>query len=589
MKRKVLTRCAMLALGVPLILGAAQIGNCGLNAEDFTPIATGGVDNWINSYPWAMEQFDGDDDGTPEIYIGTAQHALCIQVPRMDFLLTLDPNFVPPTRWKCPNHLWDPNDQSAFNAEVASHPAHVFRGTYDEPNGAWIWEHAWDPDPNLGEPRAFRGARVFNDAMYFGGSQYTGAILYKSTDGQNFVPASPAGMGIGALCRGLRAMTVYKGKLYVASDTLGLIWCSDNPSTDPNSWEQACNTGFMASGGGSHEDIYYTGNLDSATANTLTDDVLAPLPNGSIAGWTWVRVTSAADPNIVQERRVIYNTTNGVTGTVYVKFGASGQAFDPVPEPNDPYEIYNPIAADNKATWQMAEFNGYLWAAPFNSETGPEIWKSDNPAPGNWTKVVEGGYGNEITQGYMTMRAFGDHLYLGTVVYPPNVDGFEDFQGTEIIRIDKNDNVEVLVGMTRDDPNWPGTNNGEPLSGLGLGFDYMPNVYCWYTAEHDGWFYVGTYDMGGMILDIIDEMFPGGVPPEYQTLLDLMFGPDELRRGGFDLWRTRDGIAWVPVVLDGFGDHDNYGIRNMLSTQWGFVIGVANAVDGFEVYLGSKP
>ena len=81
MKRKVLTRCALLALGVPLILGAAQIGNCGLNAEDFTQIASGGIDDRLNSYPWGMEQFDGDGDGTPEIYIGTWGNALCKQVP----------------------------------------------------------------------------------------------------------------------------------------------------------------------------------------------------------------------------------------------------------------------------------------------------------------------------------------------------------------------------------------------------------------------------------------------------------------------------------------------------------------------------
>ncbi len=588
MKRATLAGFAMLALTVPLMIGGLEIGSCGLYQEDFELAVGGGVDDWKNSYPWGMEQADLDGDGNPEIYIGTASHALCVQVPRMDFLLALDPNFVPPARWKCPNELWDPNDQSAFISALAQSPG-VFRGVYDEGTGTWDWQRVWTPDPNNGEPYAFRGARVFNGALYMMGNNSTvGGSVWKTTDGVNFEKASPTGMGLGLLVRGLRASAVFKDKLYVGADSLGLVWCSSDPSEDPNSWELACDTGWKASGGGTHEQTYYTGTLDAATATTLSDDVLAPLPNGLIAGWAYVRVTSAADPNIVQTRQVIYNTTNGTLGTIYVQWGAAGQAFDPVPDPGDAYEVFNPVAANNTATWQMDVFDGHLWVAPYNYWDGAEVWKSADPAPGNWTRVVSGAYGNPITQGFMTVRNFNDeYLMLGTVVYPPNVDGFEDFQGCEILRIDKNDNVEVLVGMDRD-PSWPGTNNGAPLSGLGEGFDYQPNVYSWYTAEHDGWFYVGTYDMGGMVMDIVDEIYGGVIPPEFDLVYELLFGTDELRRGGFDLWRTKDGINWVPVVLDGFGDPDNYGIRNMQSTPYGLVVGVANAVDGFEVYLGKK-
>jgi hypothetical protein len=167
------------------------------------------------------------------------------------------------------------------------------------------------------------------------------------------------------------------------------------------------------------------------------------------------------------------------------------------------------------------------------------------------------------------------------------VEDFGDFQGCEILRVDADDNVEVLVGIDRD-PGTPGTNNGAPLSGMGPGFDYTPNTYSWYTMGHDGWFYVGTYDFAGMLIDIIEDYFGGSVPPEFEPLMEILWGTDELRRGGFDLWRTKDGINWVPVILDGMGDLDNYGIRNMESSPWGFIIGVANAVDGFEVYIGNK-
>ena len=69
----------------------------GLLASDFTRIATDGIDDRINSYPWGVALFDGDDDGTPEIYIGTLSNALCMQAGVID---------LPPVRWQCPNALW---------------------------------------------------------------------------------------------------------------------------------------------------------------------------------------------------------------------------------------------------------------------------------------------------------------------------------------------------------------------------------------------------------------------------------------------------------------------------------------------------
>jgi hypothetical protein len=414
------------------------------------------------------------------------------------------------------------------------------------------------------------------------GNNNTGAQVWKTTDGVNYTPASPKGMGYGALVTGLRGTTIFNGKLYVASDSLGTIWCSANPSTDPNSWKTANSNGFVLEGGGTHERIFYTGYVTSADANSVTDANLpAAVPTGLVSGFAYVRITEGVAAG--QSRLIVYNQGK----TFYVWRNGSGTKWSPVPAVGDKYDVYNPVAADNGACWQLGTANGYLYAATLNQTTGAELWKSNDPRPGNWTRVIQGAYGNPITQGYMTVYGWNNYIWLGTVVYPPNVDDLTDFQGCEILRVDADDNVEVLVGMTRD-PNTPGTNNGAPLSGMGPGFDYMPNVYSWFTGDHDGWYYVGTYDMAGMFTDILDEQFPEGVPPEYEALLDLAFGSDRLRRGGFDLWRTKDGINWSPVSLDGFGDHDNYGVRQVKSSPWGLLIGVANSVDGFEVWLGKS-
>ena len=46
--------------------------------------------------------------------------------------------------------------------------------------------------------------------------------------------------------------------------------------------------------------------------------------------------------------------------------------------------------------------------------------------------------------------------------------------------------------------------------------------------------------------------------------------------GGFELWRTKDGINWIPVTRDGFGNPFNYGGRTMVSTPEGLFLGTAN-------------
>ena len=563
----------MLALSVPLILGGLEISSCGLYEEDFTIIASGGIDDRLNGYPWAVEQFDGDDDGTPEIYVGTIMNPLCLQV-----WIGADANSAPPpVRWQCRNDLW--GDWPAYLLGSVS-PGHVYRGVYDEPNDVWDWDRVFSPSilTNAG----FRGARVFNDALYLLGMTLTEGVVWKTTDGENYALASPPGMAAGGLGveGGLRGTQVFDGKLYVANNGIGEVYGSADPSTDPNSWEQVCSTGFVASGGGTHSAVFASGVVGTATAGSITDPNLTLVP-GDLAGYE-IDVTSATDANIVQTRTIIYNTAD----TIVVYLEGVGEAFDPVPEPNDLYDVSDTAVPDNTGMWQIAVFDDHLYAACGNP-SGPQLWKSADPAPGNWTRVMEGGYGNPFAAGIMSLRPFGDHLYLGTLTYPPS--GF--IEGCEIIRIDADDNLELCVGGTRA-AGVVGPNEVVALSGMDKGFDYPLNAYSWYMTEHDGWFYVGTYDVGGQFLDYIKEAL-GGLPieywpEEYLVALDGWLGSDRLRWGGSDFWRTKDGINWVPINLDGFGDWDNYGIRNMMSTQWGLLVGTGNAVDGFEIRLGRK-
>jgi len=455
----------------------------------FIRIVRGGIDDRLNGYPWAMELFDGDRDGTPEVYVGTVQNPLCLQVGLAE--LIGQGQGLPPERWQCRNDLW--GDWAAFFA-ASTTPGHVYRGTRDEAAGTFSWQRVFSPDAS--ETIGFRGARVFDGALYILGTAQAGAVVWKSTDGASFERASPPDLvsgGIG-VAGGLRGTQVFNGKLYVANNGAAEVFASSAPSASPGSWQQVNSTGFVASGG-----------------------------------------------------------------------EVDGQG--------------NPL---NGAIWQLGVFGEYLYAGTTNLE-GAELWKSDDPKPGNWTRVIRGGFGNTVPQGFMTIRPFEDHLYLGTVLYPV---GAAAMEGCDILRVNANDDVELLVGKTR---NPGGTDEIAPLSDLAGGFDYSHNVYAWYSIDYEGSFYVGTYDVGSQVIDYAEEMF--GIPQdEWPDVLregiDARLGTtDRERQGGADLWRTPDGVHWEPVNLDGFGDRDNYGIRNMLVTPWGLMVGTGNAVDGFEIWL----
>jgi len=481
--------------------GVEDMGISSAKTNGFVQIVSGGIDDRRNGYPWAMEQFDGDRDGTPEIYIGTVHNPLCLQVvlsqllgEAAGLLAELDP---PPERWQCRNDLWD---NPLEYVEQSISPGSVYRGEYQPDEKTWLWTRVFAPraEENLG----FRGARVYNNALYLLGMSETEGIVWKTTDGRNFEIVSPSGMALSGLgvAGGLRGTQVYKGKLYVASNGACEIFASEDPSSDPDSWKQVNSTGFVESGGETDE----TGN------------------------------------------------------------------------------------PTNRGFWQIGVFNGYLYAGTTNLN-GPELWKSDNPRPGNWTRVIDRGWGNPTIQGFMSIRPFGDYLYLGSVLYPVGATAME---GCDILRLDKNDNVQLLVGKTRNDPTTGQV--VEPLSGMSGGFNWLANVYSWYMVEYQDEFYVGTFDMSGQAVDYAVETI--GVPYEEWdediiAQVEESLGLSDIdwsRVGGADLYKTRNGVDWIPVNLDGFGDRDNYGIRNLLATQWGLMVGMANPIDGFELWLLPK-
>jgi hypothetical protein len=248
-------------------------------------------------------------------------------------------------------------------------------------------------------------------------------------------------------------------------------------------------------------------------------------------------------------------------------WATDGNAFSPVMEDG----FGNP---DNVGIESLISYNGWLYAGTANSATGYEIWKlagpNENDPP---VRVVAGGGPSPNNEWACSPCIFQGRLYYGSLLSMMDalLRGFPG--GADIIRIDENDHWETVVGRGS-------------LSGYSSGFNRRLNSYIWSMAAHDGWLYAGTFDQLSPFtwaledpIGFIKTMMPQG---KSANLID------SLGHSGADLYKTQDGVTWVPVTLDGFGDVGNYGFRTMKSVGKDFFVGTTNTFDGLEIWRATS-
>jgi len=227
----------------------------------------------------------------------------------------------------------------------------------------------------------------------------------------------------------------------------------------------------------------------------------------------------------------------------------------------------------NQGIFDMAAFQGHLYAATTNSATGFQIWKTraEGKPPYRWRQVMtQGGYRGRENQGVGHLCVYQDCLYVSTGIL-----GGHDREhnigpaSPELFRIYPDDTWDLVVGEPRLTPE----GLKAPLSGLGPGFNSPTVGYFWRMCEHRGWLYLGTYDYTIWM----PYVRPDTIPEKLRQRIERV-GVDNIVRAqaGFDLWRSRDGVQWVPVSRNGFGNPCNYGVRTMASSPYGLFVGVAN-------------
>jgi hypothetical protein len=240
------------------------------------------------------------------------------------------------------------------------------------------------------------------------------------------------------------------------------------------------------------------------------------------------------------------------------------------------WKLSNPVGFGdntNRVIFEMAEFNGYLYAGTGNND-GCQIWRTRarGHPPYRWEKVIERGASRgSLNQCVVSMLVFKDALYIGTGIQNGGYDHVNKIgpAGAEIFRINADGSWELCVGDSRPTPQ----GYKQSLSGLPAGFGNFFSGYLWRMAVHDGWLYAGTMEWSvTMTYTDLSKR-----PPLVRKLFGSV-GADNIVRqqGGFDLWRSSDGAHWIPVSKRGFDNPYNYGVRTMVSTPHGFFVGTAN-------------
>lgn len=227
----------------------------------------------------------------------------------------------------------------------------------------------------------------------------------------------------------------------------------------------------------------------------------------------------------------------------------------------------------NEGVFCMTVYNGYLYAGTYNSEEGFQLWKTEaeGSPPYTWSKILAHGcYRGKENQATVSMAVFKGSLYIGGGILggydkPRNIGP----ASPELIRVHADDSWDLIVGDARITPDGLKV----PASGLASGFSSPTAGYFWQMCVHEGWLYMGTYD----ILNWLRYVNTDNMSIRVRNCLKGI-GIDKLVDclAGFDLWRSADGDSWLPVTKNGFGNHYNFGIRTMASTKHGLFIGAAN-------------
>lgn len=266
----------------------------------------------------------------------------------------------------------------------------------------------------------------------------------------------------------------------------------------------------------------------------------------------------------------------------------------------------NPYKNPKGDAYILKSFNNHLYAG-CAADTGFEVWRSEGICPkiDSWRLIVDKGAGDAFNEIPLSFGIFKDRLYVGTGIRAGilSFDTKKKFvvpKGFDLIRIDKNDNWEVVIGgkpKQEAEPSYGKRNAASQPSGMGN----FANAYCWQIQEYYGELFISTWDWTDMILPLYNEIqkyeehlplelnstpinFIANYPKILYKLLNLIQATF-----GFDLYSSKDGAVFKQVSINGLNNPYNYGAPILFKASDGLLyLGSANPFEGCEVYTLRK-
>lgn len=293
-------------------------------------------------------------------------------------------------------------------------------------------------------------------------------------------------------------------------------------------------------------------------------------------------------------------------GTTPYLYSSSDPEYEPFDLVIDPRERdFIPSKNPKGGIDDLKVFNNKLYLS-LSNDNGAEVWRSKdcNPRNNSWTLISDKGFGDNLNKHVMSGGIFKDSLYIAvTKQFPLSL--FVPM-GFDLIRIDKNDNWEVVVGGEPIIESCPSKGRrNKSTSGLNSGFNNYFNVYGWQVKEYKDALIISTYDSSTNIKLFLDTLIYNkenlikklGIK-DYTKFIDcystIHYLLDKYNYPkGFDIYTSVDGRNFAPINLNGINNSNNYGGRTLhVSCEDELYLGTANPYEGCEVWkinLDSTP
>ena len=203
----------------------------------------------------------------------------------------------------------------------------------------------------------------------------------------------------------------------------------------------------------------------------------------------------------------------------------------------------------NAEVMRFAVFGDHLYASTwsYTDTHGAEIWRSDSGDSGSWTQVASDGFdGDSSNEGAVSLEVFNDYLYAGTANSDTGGEVWRTQNGTDWSQVNDDgfgdaDNWAVSALAAFNDHLYASTRH-----------EWGEGAEVWSCQECDGSDWTQVVDDG---FGNSDANYTSAL----EVFRDLLYFVVGNGSTGLEVWRTADGANWQQVGFAGFGDSNNIG------------------------------